>query len=510
MTTLDLTDWAKRNIWRTSDGQMCVRPGLRRLAAAGGGRRFVGGFTVQNPWTLEVWHYVADVSTAGLDLVVRVLDEDFVEWQSIQTGVDVVPRGFSYGVVEGEIMIGSPDMPTLWGFVGGALTLAVKVASDNPGTTAINVPRGIVCSVLNRIVIADGAAIFVSDPVAVTGGSPRTFVAQNQNQRPGVVFGLHEGAGDSLVAVTSAGVYALDSSAFAVQIVGSNGTPWRLVNRAESYSYDSSCNVKGRVYALTKRGYRLVDTEGGDDVVLDEPSMVLPDFVRIANPDWRSARMYAGEFGPLVAEDVAAGASGPVLHVVDATTGLRSWWSGKKGDSTTGSNAPWTPRGVLNDPDGAGMLLMEDGVYAIEGNCDYVQALPYDGEEDFWPIGLLFARVESDPDDNPTVRKVAWSSTNDPRFAVRGVYQKSDGGGNDPTITFDTRCIVIDGATSWGASGVTYQETPLATEAWDCNFNTPDLTMMFSAVRPMTRLGPRAVVTLSTSSPKRTPVRGIP
>ena len=505
MTTLDLTDWAKRNIWRTSDGQMCVRPGLRRLAAASGGRRFVGGFTVQNPWTLEVWHYVADVSTAGLDLVVRVLDEDFVEWQSIQTGVDVVPRGFSYGVVEGEIMIGSPDMPTLWGFVGGALTLATKVASDNPGTTAINVPRGIVCSVLNRIVIADGAAIFISDPVAVTGGSPRTFVAQNQNQRPGVVFGLHEGAGDSLVAVTSAGVYALDSSAFAVQIVGSNGTPWRLVNRAESYSYDSSCNVKGRVYALTKRGYRLVDTEGGDDVVLDEPSMVLPDFVRIANPDWRSARMYAGEFGPMVAEDVAAGASGPVLHVVDATTGLRSWWSGFQYNTSTN----WTARGVLHDPDGADMLIMEDGVYVVEGNCDGRQALTTAAEEDSFPYGLLFARIESDPDDNPTLRRVYWAATDDVRLAIRGAYQIGLGGDTTPNMVNDARCIIINGTTTWGGTGV-YQETPLVPASWDCNFNTPDLNMMLSAARPMTRVGPRAVVTLSESAPKRTPVRGIP
>lgn len=509
MTTLDLTNWTKRNIWRTSDGQMCVRPGLRRLAAATAGRRWVGGFSVQNPWTLETWHYVADVSTAGYDLVIRVLDDDFVEWQSIQTGVDVVPRAFSYGVVEGEIMIGSPDMPTLWGYVGGPLTLAVKVASDNPGTTAIAVPRGIVCSVLNRIIIADGASLYISDPVAITGGSPRTFVAQNQNQRPGTVFGLHEGAGGQLVVVTAAGVYSLDPSAFAVQIVGSNGTDWRLVNRAESTSYDSSCNVNGRIYALTRRGFALVDTESGAEVPLDEPPMVLADFNTIAQPDWRTSRLYAGEAGPIVATDTAAGSNGPMVHMVDVSTGLRSWWNGKKGDSTTGSNAAWTPRGTLTDLDGATMLLMEDGVYAIEGNCDYMQALPYDGEEDFWPTGLLFARVESDPDDNPTLRKVFWSSTSNHQMAIRGIYQQILGGGTGTTPTPDPRCIIVSDD-AWGVAGKWYQETPLTTEGWDCNFNTPDMTLMFAAFRSKTRLGPRAVVTLSTSSPKRTPVRGAP
>ena len=59
------------------------------------------------------------------------------------------------------------------------------------------------------IVIADGASLYISDPVAITGGSPRTFVAQNQNQRPGLIVGVHEGANGQLVVVTSAGVPVL-------------------------------------------------------------------------------------------------------------------------------------------------------------------------------------------------------------------------------------------------------------------------------------------------------------
>jgi hypothetical protein len=502
MATFDVTDWGKRNVWR-SDGQMCVRPGLRRLTAATGGRKWVGGFSIQNPWTLEVWHYIADVSTAGHDLVIRVLDDDFVEWQALKTGVDVIPRGFSFGVVEGEIMIGSPDMPTLWGYVGGALTIASKVDSDNPGTTAIAVPRGVVCSVLNRIVIADGASLFISDPVAVTGGSPRTFVAQNQNQRPGVIFGVHEGAGGNLVVVTSAGVYSLDPSAFAVQIVGSNGTDWRLVNRTEAYSYDSSANVKGRIYGLTEGGFALIDVEGGETVPLNEDRVPLRLTRRIALSDWRGARIFAGDDGPIIADDIAAGASGPVFHMVDSD-GFRSWWSGF---TPGGTSAFVTVRGVLRDGDGAVLLLAEDGAYAVEGNCDYSQATPTTAQELSVPRAYVFARLPADPEDNPIVRSVFWTAEAGANLNVRGAAQTAQGGGTTATFAADTRCIIV-GTTSWGASGVWYQDSPMGAVRFDCNFASPDLTIDMSTTSCLRRIGSRIAISLSDSAPKRTPTRG--
>ena len=501
MSTFDVTGWAKRNVWTTGDGSLCVRPGFRRIATPTAGRRWVGGFSVQNPWTLEVWHYIADVSTAGYDLTVRVFDDDFVEWQALQTGVDVVPRGFSHGVVEGEIMIGSPDMPTLWGFVGGPLTIATKVASDNPGTTAIDVPRGIVASVLNRIVIADGASLYISDPVAITGGSPRTFVAQNQNQRPGTVFGLHEGAGGNLVVVTSAGVYSLDPSAFAVQIVGSNGTDWRLVNRTESFSYDSSANIRGRIYALTKRGFILADVEGGDEVRLDEPAVPLYAVARIASPDWRSSRMYAGEDGPIVAgEPSASGSAGPAIHFVSDL--LRSWW-------TAGFDVTVTMRGALRDVDGDVMVLGEDGVHVIDGNADSDATITGSSSR---PRAFIFSRLPADPDDNPIVRRLVWAAEYFGNQAtaceVRGQQQKGTSTNSTTgVIPADTRCIII-GTTSWGDSGVWYQDAPLGTVRFDADFASPDVTIAMSAQGGNRRIGERVAIETSMSAPKRTPTRG--
>ena len=500
MTTFDVTGWAKRNVWTTGDGSLCVRPGFRRIATPTAGRRWVGGFSVQNPWTLEVWHYIADVSTAGYDLVVRVFDDDFVEWQALRTGVDVVPRGFSFGVVEGEIMIGSPDMPTLWGFVGGPLTIATKVASDNPGTTAIDVPRGIVCSVLNRIVIADGASLYISDPVAITGGSPRTFVAQNQNQRPGTVFGLHEGAGGNLVVVTSAGVYSLDPSAFAVQIVGSNGTDWRLVNRTEAFSYDSSANVRGRIYALTKRGFILADVEGGDEVRLDEPAVQLIE-TRIASLDWRTSRIYAGEDGPIVAADSPSVGATPAIHMVGL---VRSWWTGSQ-------EGKFTTRGVLSDVDGAPILLSDSGVWVIGGPVDGVA--DDDPLESYSrPLASVFSRLPADPDDNPIVRRLVWAAeyfgNQDVAAVIRGQPQKATTTGTIiAEVVADTRCIII-GTTSWGASGVWYQDAPLGTVRFDADFATPDVDLALYVYGGCRRIGERVAIETSMSAPKRTPTRG--
>ena len=501
MTVIDLKDWTKRNVWINGSGELCVRPGFRRIATPTAGRRWVGGFSVQNPWTLEVWHYIADVSTAGLDLVVRVFDDDFVEWQAIQTGVDVVPRGFSFGVVEGEIMIGSPDMPTLWGYVGGALTLATKVASDNPGTTAINVPRGIVCSVLNRICIADGASLFVSDPVAVTGGSPRTFVAQNQNQRPGTIFGLHEGAGGNLVCATSAGVYSLDPAAFALQIVGSNGTDWRLVSRTETYSYDSTCNVRGRIYGLTRRGFALIDVEGAPEVPLDEPPVPLGLVRSFQSPDWRGSRLYAGDDGPIVADDgLASGGGGPALHFISDE--VRSWW-------VAGYPNRAIMRGVLRDLDGDVMVLGEAGAELITGNIDMEKPLTGNSSG----IGsTLFARIGSDPDDNPNVRHLVWAVSSRGGqtvfCGVRGALQKAQVSGTTTgTITADTRGIIV-GTTSWGASGVWYQDAPMGTIRFDADFPSTDLTIDLNATGGGARLGERLSIEISKSAPKRTPTRG--
>jgi hypothetical protein len=501
---VDVGAWAKRNIYRQPSGSLAVRPALRRLLKPAAGRKFVAGFSVVNQWTLDVWHYVADVGVDDTNLLVRVFDEDFSEFQAFDTGVDARPRGFSHGLVEGELMIGGDNMPTLWGLVGSGLTFATAVPSDNPNTTAIPVPRGIVGSCLNRIIIGSGNSLFVSDPVAVTGGSPRTFVAANQNNRPGVVFGIHEGANGNLVVVTSAGVYSLDPSAFAVQVVGSNGTDWRLVNHAEAFSYDSSCNVRGRIYGLTQRGMALIDVEGDAEVFLDDPMTPRRFGPRVSELDWRAARIYASDTGPLVA-------SRALVNVGDVASGLRSWWDCKV-ELASSSVQSFAVVGTLRDLDGSTMVLSEDGIYAVGGNMDGEQLLSTTVGGANQPRGVLVGIVPTGPDDNTTIRQMQFSAAlgGSTEGTIEGAVRGAPGiAFPSSTPPADTRSLIVD-TSSWGASGVVYQPTPMQTVRMDLNYNSDDVAIEITANLPDTRIGPLMVVNPSDSAPKRTVHRGPP
>lgn len=41
MVDVDSSRWTKRNVWRRSSGELCVRPGLRRVYAPESGRAIV-------------------------------------------------------------------------------------------------------------------------------------------------------------------------------------------------------------------------------------------------------------------------------------------------------------------------------------------------------------------------------------------------------------------------------------------------------------------------------------
>lgn len=489
MPLQNVNEWSKLNIYPLQSGQFAARPGLRRLHTPDAGRIFVGGFSVMNPYTSETWHYVFDIvsaTTTGLRL--SILDEDFLVWQQFNCNADVDPRVITHAVVEGELIIASPDFDTLWGLVGSGVIFAKKVASDNPATTAIDIPRGICTPWCNRVVIANGASLFVSDPVSATGGSTRTFVGQNQNQRPAPVFGIHEGAGGQLVVLTSRGAYGLDASAAAVGIVGSNGTDWRLLNHHETYTYASSCVVRGRVYALSKAGYLLVDVENDKEEGLDDVMAPRAYGPRISSDDYRSSRMVSGDEGPYVAY-------GDALSVHAVSDGLRSWW-------TCSVNSSFRMRGTLRTPDGREMLLAEDGIYLPGGNVDGGQLLS--SEAATQPKAVMCGVITLDPSANPTVREVTYGAS---VGGAGSIYAAVRGDAQSATPPADTRSLVI-GTSSWGATGVIYQPTPIASRRLQFDLNGDDVSIEVAADYPETRLHVAAAVELSKSAPSRPNDRG--
>ena len=489
MPLQNVNGWSKLNIYPLQSGEYAARPGLRRIHTPDAGRKFVGGFSVMNSYTGEVWHYLFDVvsaSTSGLRL--RIVDDDFVTWQEFLLGVNVDPRAITHAIVEGEIIISSPDFDTLWGLIGSGIIYAKKVASDNPATTAIDIPRGICTSWCNRVVIANGASLFFSDPISATGGSTRTFVGQSQNQRPAPIFGVHEGANGMLVVLTSRGAYGLDSSAAAVGIVGSNGTPWQILNHHETYTYESSAVIRGRCYALSRAGYLLVDIENDKEEALDDVMAPRAYGPRISCGDYRSAKLLAGDEGPYVSY-------GDALSAHALADGLRSWW-------TCSYNSSFRVRATLRTPDGGEMLLAEDGVYLLGGNVDGGQLLS--SEAATQPKAVMSGIVDMDPAANPTVREITYGA------AVGGagsIYAAVRGDAQSAIPPADTRSLVI-GTSSWGATGVIYQSAPMASRRLQFDLNGDDVSIEVAADYPETRLHVAAAVEFSKSAPNRPNDRG--
>lgn len=427
---LDPADLWKRDIWRLPSGDLCVRPGFRKLVNAAANRENVGGFSIQNALTGEAWHYVFDVATSGpLDLKMRIFDGVFAEFQVFSFGLNVVPRAISPVVVQQQILVMSPDFPTLWGLVGSGVRYAVKQDSIS-GATAIDVPRGVATAWQNRPVACLSSLMQVGDPVTVQGGDLRSWISENANQRPGEVYGVHEAAGGLLCVATSAGVYGLDAAAAAVGVVGSNGTDWRVLNHHAAVAYDSSCVVRGRLYLLTKEGLILADVEDGNERVISDPPIPRRYGPAIGSDDFRRARLLALDEGPAVAlEEQNA------LWRLDLRTGLTSWWT--KEDLRV--------RGVLREDTGRQLLVLADGVYAVEGDYDGAGGLPDTPDAD-QPQGVLYGRVPIASDADTalvTSIRVRAASAGERGAAFRG-------GGREDSATPADGDGVVDGVTTWG------------------------------------------------------------
>lgn len=459
MKVIDARTLAKRNMATNGAGQLSTRPGMRRLLNASTSR-FYGGFTNRDGTTGDVQHIIiAGESSAPVGLELRVYDENFALQATVSLLSNAIPRAVTVGMVLRQVMIGSPEFPTLWGIQSGTYRIATKVENEESGLSAIEVPDGILTQWLNRIVVANGTALYFSDAVAVTGGSPRTFYAQNQNNRPGAIFGLHVSGGGMLMACTDQGVYGLDPAAAAVGIIGSNGADWRKLSDHETTAYSTTCTANGRLYGLTKRGYRLIDTEDGAEVDLDDPMMTRAIGTRVSLDDYRACRIYGGAEGPIISCD-----SIPAVYVTEQPGGVDCWWTA----TTTAADMDLRVFGLLRDVDGSDLLLTAGGVYAMGGNFDGTTALT--GGFAAQPVGGMFGTLPSRPDENETIRKVHVSVANTgARAALRGDLQTS-------AIYVDNVYGPVIGTSSWGGAW-RHMTAPTVAHRLDFDVNSNDLAV---------------------------------
>ena len=431
MTVVDVSGWGKRNLWQSPSGQMIVRNGLRKIHSPESGYRYVGGFTERCERTGETFHFLVDMrTTKPYGVRIHVMDAAFSIFQTFQTGAEVEPQAVTRGVVFNEIMIGlGPDIPLVWGRLGVGLTWAVAQDSVSGSSKIDPLPRGIVTSWNTRIVVGDGRKLYVSDPVALGGGTIRSFIGANVNQRPGIVYGLHEGAGGMLVVVTSSGVYGLDSAASAVGVVGSNGADWRMLNHITASSYLSSNVVRGRVFGLTQGGFSLIDVESDSERVLSDLEMVRGNNDRIFMRDWRLARIFGGELGPVFGHS-----DQQAIGMFDMISGTMSWWT--HGDPDVEIKL----RGTLQDIDGDQLLLCEAGVFRLDGDFDGDVALSSVATYD-QPWGGFFGKEPVIPSQNRDVREVYMAAANggrSQRITLRGDSETATADADPEGLTIGT------------------------------------------------------------------------
>jgi len=206
---VDISNFELQNLIKTKDG-LSTRRGLTSLKTPTAGHVYVGGFTLESPNTSEVTHYLFEQATATSLCVMRVFTEEFFELFSHSLGTISRDPVITYAVVNNQLMVNSPSFSSpLYGLVGGGVIPALKVASTNPDTTALDIPAGLTCAFGDRVVIAQGNVVFFSDPGV---SALRTFAARPLSLQ-GNVYDMMVGPNGALFFVTSAGIFSLASDA---------------------------------------------------------------------------------------------------------------------------------------------------------------------------------------------------------------------------------------------------------------------------------------------------------
>lgn len=218
--SINIDGWERHNVVDDGSGGLMTRNVFANLLTLTG--RCVGAFSVRSPSTTEVWHYVfTQVTTTGVTTL-TVYNEEFVALFTYPLGAISQTPVITYAVVYNQIMISSPAFSTtLYGLVGGGVMAAVKVASENPDTTALDVPVGYCCSFGDRVAIATGQVVSFSEPRS-GDVDIRCFPAVNQISLPGAVLDMFQGVDGALYMFTTAGIYTLpsDSLGQGQQVVG--------------------------------------------------------------------------------------------------------------------------------------------------------------------------------------------------------------------------------------------------------------------------------------------------
>lgn len=458
MTRVDLDGFELQNIERDAAG-LAVRRGLVQHVPASTFQPssvFVAGFSLEAQNTGEVAHYLFLQSTTTRMVTLYMTDDEYNVNVVFQCGVMPKNPTITYAVQDGRILINSPGLhKPIYGLLCGGLIEAVKVASTNPDTTALEIPTGICCSWGDRIVIAQGNLLFVNDP----GLEVRTFVAENVIALPANIYALFESAG-ALVAVTSDGVFSLPQDA-----LGQGQLVQPFIGQPSTYGASSLNNAaisRSVVACLTKTG--LLDLATGVERKLVSFGLARALGAPVGVPssgDFRHGTVWPSESGYWVS------IGGALCH------------AGADGIRWVTASVPLSLVGVLRSREGADILLMPERIAESWGNIDFTASTV---------SGVASGRVPSASDASLVVRFVTTASD-----AVGGSQSAAIAGEvRTATTLAPPGAGAVIATSTWGA-GATYRASPLRSRRHAYAVRTDDLHLEVAASRCRTRIGPPAL-----------------
>jgi hypothetical protein len=261
MPNVSINGWERHNVVTDSAGRIWSRRGFVVATLANdlvGGSLFVDGFSVRSPTSTEVFHYAFLQDTATNVVTLAVLAENFTTMFTMSLGQMPTAPTFFWAMVNKQLMINSESMASpLYGLPGGGLVPALKVTSENPDTTALDIPTGIICSFGDRMPIAQGSVVYFNDPTI----DPRTYVAENTLGLTGQIYDMFQASDGGLYMFTDSGLYIMSSDALGQgqSVVGFV----RLVPNVRTLKTRNACPTSFGVVVLTERGCQII---GGPDV----------------------------------------------------------------------------------------------------------------------------------------------------------------------------------------------------------------------------------------------------
>ncbi len=384
MTEVSIAEFELQNIVRDARGGLCTRKGLVSVKTPTAGTVFVDGRTIESVFTSEPWHYLIEQSTTTSIATLRVFTEEFYELFSLGLGPLPLSPVFSHGVQSNQVMLNSPSVSAaLYGLVGGGMMTVAKADSENPDTTALNVPTGHVCSFGDRLPVATGNIITFNDP----GVDPRTYVPQNQVGFTGSIYDHMQGPNGGLYVFTSNGVYVMAGDA-----LGQGQEVAGFISRVPGLETTRSRNAAasgGQVAVLQKDGIQLVD---GVNIPILRSKLRRYWSKVVDVEDLRSGgELFATPKGFLVGFSRSRG----YFLDVDLETGSFSW--------VTSTSSALNVAGTLRSREGGLLVVLRDRVVAPYGNVDFDAAAIR---------GTANGSVSIPEDIRPVVRRVTLSSDN--------------------------------------------------------------------------------------------------